>query len=160
MKSIRKRAKLRKITWHYLRHTRLTELAKTLTEPELQHFAGWTPSSKMTAVYVHLSGRDVVSSLLRKVYHFEEEEEENSTTKIKPRVCPVCGYTNPSTAKICLRCGAPLQIEEEEKIKTQKEEIMINQVMSAVIRDEEAQKLMRKALEIVLRKGLIHMPSS
>lgn len=44
---------------HLLRHTRATHLAKYLTEPELKVYFGWERNSKMPAVYVHLSSRDV-----------------------------------------------------------------------------------------------------
>jgi len=48
---------------HMLRHTRMTELARVLTEQELKVVAGWSMSSRMAAVYVHLSGRDAEAAL-------------------------------------------------------------------------------------------------
>ncbi len=48
---------------HMLRHTRLTQLAHVLPEQELKVVAGWTMSSRMAAVYVHLSGRDAEAAL-------------------------------------------------------------------------------------------------
>ena len=44
---------------HLFRHTRATHLARHLTEPEMRMFFGWSKESKMTSVYVHLSGRDL-----------------------------------------------------------------------------------------------------
>ena len=57
LKILGKRAGIKKNIYpHLLRHSRLTELAKELTEQELKKFAGWTPNSSMAATYVHLSG--------------------------------------------------------------------------------------------------------
>ncbi|RLG58503.1 hypothetical protein DRN86_05535 [Candidatus Geothermarchaeota archaeon] len=50
---------------HLFRHSRLTELAKYLTEHELKVYAGWTQASRMAAVYVHLSGSDLDGKILR-----------------------------------------------------------------------------------------------
>lgn len=55
------------LTPHDLRHTRLTELAKTLTEEPLRMFAGWAPGSRMAAVYLHFSRQDVDAEV-RKEY--------------------------------------------------------------------------------------------
>ena len=54
----------KKIYPHLLRHSRLTELAKELTEQELKVFAGWVAGSNMAQIYVHLSGSDVSNKLL------------------------------------------------------------------------------------------------
>ena len=51
---------------HLFRHTRLTELAKDFTESELKVIAGWTGSSTMAGVYVHLSGGDIEKKMLEK----------------------------------------------------------------------------------------------
>ena len=53
----------RPITPHQFRHTRMTELARVLTEQELKVVAGWSRDSRMAAVYVHLSGRDAEAAL-------------------------------------------------------------------------------------------------
>lgn len=50
---------------HMFRHSRATFLAKHLTEAQLKQFFGWTQSSDMAARYVHLSGRDLDSIMLK-----------------------------------------------------------------------------------------------
>lgn len=47
------------------RHARATFLANRLSDAQMRQLFGWTQSSKMTAVYVHLSGRDVDNALLQ-----------------------------------------------------------------------------------------------
>lgn len=66
MERLCRRAGLRQINPHMWRHTRLTEWARAgVGEYILKSLAGWTPDSKMAARYIHLSGRDHVSTVLR-----------------------------------------------------------------------------------------------
>ena len=60
---------------HMLRHTRMTQLARVLTEQELKVVAGWSMTSKMPAVYVHLSGRDAETALrkARQGHHLKSQ---------------------------------------------------------------------------------------
>ena len=72
LRHLAKRAGLNKpVHPHMLRHTRLTQLARVLTEQELKVVAGWSRSSRMAAVYVHLSGRDAEAAL-RKALALED----------------------------------------------------------------------------------------
>ena len=48
---------------HMLRHGSATRNAKFLTDSELKLMYGWSMSSKMPAVYVHLSGKDLDDKL-------------------------------------------------------------------------------------------------
>ena len=110
-----KRAGINKrIHAHLFRHTRMTELAKTLPEQTLKQLAGWSGSSKMAEVYIHLSQRDVEDSLLQKVYGIKTTEKEDHNSV---KICPRCHEANPYFATICQRCGAPL--DEKELIETE-----------------------------------------
>jgi integrase len=124
----------KKVTPHILRHTRLTELAKHLPEQKLKVFAGWTPSSRMASVYVHLSGKDLDSDILS-LHGLQKEEAEApfKDTPLTPAECPRCHKKNPATAKHCQFCGMILdekqalelmetQKELEEKLKKREEE--------------------------------------
>lgn len=53
------------ISPHSFRHARATHLASDLTEAQMKVLFGWTGESDMPARYVHLSGKDVDSALLR-----------------------------------------------------------------------------------------------
>jgi len=136
---------------HMLRHTRLTELAKKLTEQELKLFAGWTKGSKMASVYVHLSGRDVENAVLGKVFGMKEIKEEEEKRALEPKVCPDCGYMNPADSSFCLKCGYPLTEEAREKIRPIEE--TIDELMERVLKSKKARSLLRKALEMVLEEG-------
>jgi len=49
---------------HAFRHSRATYLASYLSEAQMKVFFGWTQSSKMASIYVHLSGKDLDKSLI------------------------------------------------------------------------------------------------
>jgi len=66
LRRIVEKAKINKRIYPQLfRHSRATELANHLTEPQLKEFLGWSPHSRMPSLYVHLSGRDVDRAILR-----------------------------------------------------------------------------------------------
>ena len=99
---------------HLFRHTRMTELAKTLPEQTLKQLAGWSGSSTMAEVYIHLSQRDVEDALLQKVYGIKTTEKEDHNSV---KICPRCKEPNPFFSTICQRCGAPL--DEKELIEAE-----------------------------------------
>jgi len=114
---------------HAFRHSRITELSKYLTDAKLRVFAGWTPSSQMTGVYVHLSGKDLDDDLMR-VAGIQIEEEKPKISPLLERECPRCGTKNSVKNTFCGLCGLILDekkaVSEEldqEKIKNEIEEL-------------------------------------
>ncbi len=80
----------KKVSPHKLRHARLTDLAKKgLNESTLKILAGWTGSSSMPEVYIHLSGRDAANTLLQveKQGYVKPEIVKNP---LIPNECPRC----------------------------------------------------------------------
>jgi len=66
LKRIVEKTNIRKRVYPQLfRHSRATELANYLTEPQLKEFLGWCPASRMPSLYVHLSGRDIDRAILK-----------------------------------------------------------------------------------------------
>ena len=130
-----KRAGINKrIHAHLFRHTRMTELAKTLPEQTLKQLAGWSGSSKMAEVYIHLSQRDVEDALLQKVYGIKTSEKEDHNSV---KICPKCKEPNPYFSTICQKCNAPLDEKEliEAEMNTNPEKLkeidnMANTLMS------------------------------
>lgn len=88
---------------HAIRHARLTDLArKGFTEMELRIFGGWSRSSRMPEVYIHLSGADVERKVLKVAGLLEEDETEDGLRALK---CPRCHKLNPPDARQCLSCS-------------------------------------------------------
>jgi site-specific recombinase XerD len=79
--SLKKAGLNKRVYTHLLRHTRATELASILTEAQMKELLGWTQSSDMPSVYVHLSGRDVDSAFLKAhgIIPSSEEKEDGSS---------------------------------------------------------------------------------
>lgn len=103
---------------HNFRHSRATNLANSLTESQLKEYFGWTQSSSMASIYVHMSGRDVDDALL-KLHGLKEKTPEEDCNK--PRRCPRCAEINPPNFKFCGKCGMALDLkavmEKEDKMK-------------------------------------------
>ncbi len=62
---VRKAGIKKRVYAHLFRHSRATELASHLTEAQMNTHFGWIMGSRMTQIYVHLSGRDLDPVLIR-----------------------------------------------------------------------------------------------
>jgi len=106
LRKVKRRAGIKKpLSSKWLRHGRLTDLAKKVREPQLKAIAGWSPSSSMVGVYVHLSGMDTVEPVL------EAEGVKTAETQkpwLEPQECVRCKTVNDPTAIYCMKCAAPL----------------------------------------------------
>ena len=82
LRRIARRAKIKKkVNPHNFRHTRATHLANFLTEAQMKEYLGWTQSSDMAAVYVHLSGRDTDNAILE--MNGLKREDKRKAKKLK-----------------------------------------------------------------------------
>ena len=77
---------------HAFRHARATHLANQLTEAQLKQLFGWSQESKMAGRYVHLSGRDVDTALLR--IHGLATGKEQYKPKLSVAICVRCEHEN------------------------------------------------------------------
>jgi len=153
LQTLKERAKISKeVNPHNFRHSRATYLAKFLTEAQMKEFFGWQQSSKMAAIYVHLSGRDVDSALL-KSYGIEVDDGKKEQSKLNPIKCIRCSEVNESTNKFCKKCG--LILNEETKNEVIQEELKRNQadeLMGELVKDKEILELLLKKIK---EKGLV-----
>jgi site-specific recombinase XerD len=112
---------------HIFRHSRATFLAKHLTEAQMKEYFGWTQSSGMAATYVHLSGRDVDSALLKLAGRDTPQPEMEKDRLVK--YCEVCKHQNSPESKRCTQCGRPLTdeaaLEDEHRRKEEIAEIVL-----------------------------------
>lgn len=110
LRKIAKRAGIKKrVNPHNFRHSRSTHLASKLTESQMEEYLGWVQGSRMPAIYVHMSGRDLDAGLL-KMYGIEHEDI--ATVELAMQGCPHCGTMNTSGARRCINCRKPLHVEE------------------------------------------------
>lgn len=144
-----KRAGIKKRCHPYLfRHSRATELAKSLKEAQLKELFGWTQSSNAAATYVHLSGRDVDDTLLRLHGLLEETEKEDGFKGIK---CPRCKQVNLPKSAFCSNCGMALDIKTVMEIGETDKKI-INELSRRIPGFED---LTREIVNEMIAKGEI-----
>jgi integrase/recombinase XerD len=126
LKQVAQRAGVKKRVFHHmLRHGSATRNPKFLTDSELKLMYGWSMSSKMPAVYVHLSGRDLDDKLTAL---YAGKEVESIKPEFAPIICPRCNEKASRGMVYCPKCASPLeeatrsrmQIEDE----TTKEELI------------------------------------
>ncbi len=112
---------------HIYRHSALTEKSQILTEAVLRSHAGWTMSSKMPQVYIHLSNESS-KILLQKRGILKVEDKE--TQSLQSKQCPNCFEPNKPDGKFCIRCKMVLTYDSYNKTLEEKgkQENRINQL--------------------------------
>ena len=134
---------------HLFRHSRATALASKLTEAQMKDYFGWTQGSEMAATYVHLSGRDVDSTLLQ-MYSLKQKQADKEP-KLDFHVCLRCKERNSPTQSFCGKCGNPL---DERKLLIDNN-TQANDLMNALFKDPEVKEfLAKKAIALGLEKHL------
>jgi integrase/recombinase XerD len=112
----------------------------------MKEYFGWTQSSKIATVYVHLSGRDVDKALL-KVYGIANNDDEKHETEFKPKACMRCEESNPPTNKYCKRCGLPLDRNAIlEIIGRESKRAKYDDILDKLLSDTELIELMTKKI--------------
>ncbi|RLI09932.1 hypothetical protein DRO42_02920 [Candidatus Bathyarchaeota archaeon] len=128
---------------HMLRHTRLTELARSgLGEYQLKSFAGWTPDSRMAARYIHLAGRDHVAAVLEaQGVPVEAVRAERPRPLLRTEECPNCGGRVGPDMMFCPGCGYVLDDALRLEMERQREEAVRRRL------DREYEERMRRFRE-------------
>ena len=121
LKQLAKQAGIKKrIFNHMLRHGSATRNAKFLTDSELKLMYGWSMSSKMPAVYVHLSGRDL-DDKLTSIYGGQKIEQ--TKPEFAPVICPRCSELASPGMVYCPKCASPLGLEERGRMAAEDESV-------------------------------------
>jgi len=102
----------KRVTPHLFRHSRLTMYArKGLSESAMRQYAGWTASSSMPEVYIHLTEKDVDDKRRELETGTKPKQVELHTSSLLPITCPRCGKQNDSSNNYCSSCWLPLTRE-------------------------------------------------
>jgi len=115
----------------------------------MREFFGWTKSSRMPEIYVHLSGRDVDSTLLR---HYGVKVEMPKEDVLGPGACPLCKAINSPSARFCQKCNTPLDPASADKAmdKQRRKEEVFERWLNLVLQGEtpeNATREMRREIE-------------
>ena len=95
-----------------LRHGSATENARFLSDSELKVRHGWTMGSRMPAVYVHLSGKDL-DDKLTSIY--SGKQLKSPAPEFVPVICLRCKEPSSPGMSYCAKCGTPLSKEQNAK---------------------------------------------
>lgn len=134
----------KRIHAHLLRHSRATQLASIMSDAQMKNYLGWTQSSKMAGIYVHLSGKDADDAILKA--NNIEIPKERKDPKLKPLLCMRCKSQNPATHKFCNKCGFVLNKEAATQvIAAEGTKATIDTIMNALMQD-------KRVLDIVQEK--------
>jgi integrase/recombinase XerD len=149
LKRLAERAGVKKrVNPHSFRHARASSLANVLTEQQLEQYLGWTPGSRMPKIYVHLSGRDLDSALLR-MHGLSKETEASKTPKLTVKNCPRCKQKNGPVNRYCSSCGLPLQVEAALEVEESKKEA--DRWLDLLLKDVEVQELLRRKVREIMQ---------
>lgn len=141
MQTLKAQAKMHKpCNPHAIRHARLTDLARVgLTEMELRIVGGWSKTSNMPAVYIHLSGADVEKKLLKSAgIDIDDTKAEDEKSIFKPVYCPRCKTLNAHDSRLCRSCGMiidPLFAAQEEQRKQEEEKDQLGKIAMTMAED-------------------------
>jgi len=136
-----KRAEIKKrCNPHMFRHSRATFLADHLTEFQMNQYFGWIQGSNMPSTYVHMSGKEIDSSIL--ALNGIKSKESSKEIALKPKICSRCDTINAVDSKFCCKCAGILDIKTAYELqeKTEKEkEIRKNSdnVLNTLMKDPE-----------------------
>ncbi len=99
-----KKAGIKKRGHPYIfRHSRASQLARHLTEFQMNAYFGWIQGSRMPATYVHISGKDLDEDILR--INGMKPGDKPIPYKPQLRACPRCKEINSHNALYCCRCA-------------------------------------------------------
>jgi site-specific recombinase XerD len=90
---------------YILRHSRATHLAKHLTEAQMSTFFGWVQGTQVVRRYIHLSGKDLDSTLVALSKEGSVKVEEYGFKSVK---CIRCSEDIAPGSNFCGKCSLPL----------------------------------------------------
>jgi len=102
----------------------------------------------MAAVYVHLSGRDVDSALLKLAGKEVPEHEKEMETDRRVKECSICRHENSPEVHRCANCGRPLDLGtalEDDRRERELLRILTPEMLEAMIQSR-VQELSMKTL--------------
>lgn len=131
---------------YIFRHSRASQLARHLTEFQMNSYFGWAQGSSMPSTYVHMSGRDLDDDILR--INGMKPGDKPIAFKPQSRICPRCKEINAENALYCCKCAEivdqklALQTKVEE---SQKPALGIKTPFTEWMRqDPEVQEVIRR----------------
>jgi hypothetical protein len=116
-----------------------------MTESAMKEYFGWTQSSAMVGIYVHMSGK-VTDDAVMKANGIEIKKALKKPV-LEPIKCLRCKIINEATNRFCKLCGLPLSKQEAEKILQEDiKRTQADEIMNKLVSDPEVLELIKKKL--------------
>lgn len=136
---------------HLFRHTAATERARLgWNEGHMRARFGWSRSSDMPAVYVHLAGLDYENMELER----RGLLKEGTTTRpaLTGLTCPACKTQNLPTAIFCQSCRHPVNPDVEVEL-AERRRLEVKEAAAGMFA-EELKRQVAKVVQTMFRKDL------
>jgi len=155
-KALIKTILLKKWNLYVFRHSALTDKSQFLTEAVLRSHAGWTMSSKMPQIYIHLSNESS-NILLQQRGIIRRENKEISSLQSKQ--CPNCLEPNKpdGNSKFCIKCKMVLTYGSYNETLEEKgkQENRINQLELEIQQIKQGQQELLELLKYPEKLAMI-----
>jgi hypothetical protein len=92
------------------RHSRATQLSKSMAIALISEYLGWGQGSAMPQRYFHLTGKSADSDILK--INGIKVDENDQDQSLKPLICNECGTINEFANKFCNKCSSLLSEKE------------------------------------------------
>jgi len=131
---------------HLFRHLRASQLAETgWNEMMLRQYFGWSKSSNMPAVYIHLS-KKALNAKYYEMYGQVVQVEKSPIALSGILKCAICGTQNPHGYRFCYSCNAPLQEKDQKLLENKRYAVQtLNRISMDPQLREEFLSLLQKA---------------
>jgi integrase len=120
----------KRISSHWLRHSKITWTAKNnkvrVSDEMAKKMFRWSKNSTMFSRYTHLHGTDSKETMLA-LAGIKTKEEEEKPSVLAPKKCLNCNEVNSASMLYCGKCGFIL--DEEEAKKQVAKQKLIDQMM-------------------------------
>lgn len=142
---------------HKFRHFRASQLAElSWNEPMLRQFFGWSKTSKMPAIYIHMSQKSM-NNRYYQMYGKADPLEAKQQNLEEPKTCSECGVRNPSGYRFCFRCNASLDSQEQNLIENKRQ---VNSTLNFIATNPELSEKFSELLQEALEKQRLQSPAS
>lgn len=144
---------------HKFRHLRASQLAELgWNEPMLKQFFGWSKTSKMPAIYIHMSQKSM-NNRYYQMYGKAGTEDAEQQILEEPRTCSKCGTQNPNGYRFCFRCNTVLDQEEQKRIEDRtKAEGMLSFIAGDPELSKKFSRLLQEAIDKKKGRQLVSEP--
>jgi len=134
----------------FRRHSATYDIEKGMDSMIVAEKHGWRYGSPILRSYIKIS-ENKLSKEIAKTNGFELEKTKPKESKLKPKMCLVCGNQNPFDSNFCNKCKRALnETAQEQEIEQQKKQKLLNFLsFYKLVKQMEKGKLDKELMKVV-----------